>query len=159
MSCSCRIPMLLSCTPMLVSFTTVLMSCFAVPDADVIFRRPFSFHEFPLPLPSAIGLSPEVTNSFPYSVGVMLLNLPTLRTTYTKFLEFVMKNENGRARTNQVGGDGCQMVRRQLVVGGKLVSGLGVSSMGTLRQRAGGCGEYLRGWSKKQSRRTCQFGS
>lgn len=70
--------------PWLDQFTYVLYT-----DVDVYFRRTFSFHELPMPLPVTVGLGPQMTNNFPYSVGVMVLNLPALRDTYDQFLESI----------------------------------------------------------------------
>jgi hypothetical protein len=64
-------------------------------DTDVLFRRPFSFHEFPLPLPRAVGMGPEMVDMFPYNAGVMLANLPALRATYPAFLAFILSNRHG----------------------------------------------------------------
>ncbi|KAI8477207.1 MAG: hypothetical protein J3K34DRAFT_381683 [Monoraphidium minutum] len=64
-------------------------------DTDVLFRRGFSFHEFPLPLPRAVGMGPEMVDMFPYNAGVMLANLPALRDSYPAFLEFILSNQYG----------------------------------------------------------------
>jgi len=76
--------------PWIDQFTYVLFT-----DTDVLFRRPFSFHEFPLPLPTAVGMGPEMLDMFPYNAGVMVANLPRLRETYGAFLEFILSNESG----------------------------------------------------------------
>jgi hypothetical protein len=64
-------------------------------DTDVLFRRPFSFHELPLPLPRAVGMGPEMVDMFPYNAGVMVANLPRLRETYSAFLAFILANGEG----------------------------------------------------------------
>jgi hypothetical protein len=64
-------------------------------DTDVLFRRPFTFHELPLPLPSAVGMGTEMADMFPYNAGVMVANLPRLRETYPAFLDFIFSNTHG----------------------------------------------------------------
>jgi hypothetical protein len=76
--------------PWLDQYTYVLFT-----DTDVLFRRPFTFHEFPLPLPRAVGMGPEMVDMFPYNAGVMLANLPRLRESYEPFLAFILSNRNG----------------------------------------------------------------
>ncbi|KAI8471194.1 MAG: hypothetical protein J3K34DRAFT_367999 [Monoraphidium minutum] len=76
----------------LAQFTHVLYT-----DADVFFRRPFSAHEFPLPLPAAVGIGPAAVNSYPFSVGVMLANLPGLRASYDKFLDAALPKAGAKA--------------------------------------------------------------
>ncbi|GBF93893.1 hypothetical protein Rsub_06892 [Raphidocelis subcapitata] len=76
--------------PWLDQFTYVLFT-----DTDVLFRRPFSFSEFPRPLPRAVGMGPEMQDMFPYNAGIMVANLPRLRETYNDFLAFVLSNREG----------------------------------------------------------------
>lgn len=40
-------------------------------------------------------MSYERENTFPYNAGVMLIHLPEMRRTYTKFVEFILSNEQG----------------------------------------------------------------
>lgn len=76
--------------PWIDQYTYVLFT-----DTDILFRRPFSFHEFPLPLPKAVGMGPEMVDMFPYNAGVMVANLLTLRATYKEFLQFILSNQHG----------------------------------------------------------------
>lgn len=64
-------------------------------DTDIVFRRPFSLSELPLPLPKSVGMGPEQVSAFPYNAGVMIANLPALRASYGAFLEFVLSNKQG----------------------------------------------------------------
>jgi hypothetical protein len=64
-------------------------------DADVLFRRAFTFQELPRPLPRAVGMGPEMVDAFPYNAGVMVANLPRLRETYAEFLGFILANNHG----------------------------------------------------------------
>jgi hypothetical protein len=72
-------------------------------DVDVLFRRDINLHDFPNPLPKSVGLGPEITSLMPYNVGVMLMHLPALRSSYEKFLEFIL-DDGSQVSTNQVGG-------------------------------------------------------
>ncbi|GBF98874.1 hypothetical protein Rsub_11478 [Raphidocelis subcapitata] len=76
--------------PVLDQYTHVLFT-----DTDVLFRRPFSFHEVPRPLPRAVGMGPEMVDAFPYNAGVMVANLPRLRESYGDFLAFILSNQHG----------------------------------------------------------------
>jgi hypothetical protein len=92
-------------------FTYVLFT-----DTDILFRRPFSFHEFPLPLPRAVGMGPEMVDMFPYNAGIMLANLPALRESYKPFLEFILSNKYGLTFPGFGPGDqvgrGCGVIGR-----------------------------------------------
>jgi len=37
----------------------------------------------------------EMQDMFPYNAGVMLMNLPELRSSYTGFLRFIISNAEG----------------------------------------------------------------
>ena len=76
--------------PWLDQFTYALFT-----DTDVLFRRAVALRDFPRPLPSAVGMGPEMLDVFPYNAGVMLLHLPRLRATYGALLAFVLANEEG----------------------------------------------------------------
>jgi len=95
--------------PWLDQYTYILFT-----DTDVVFRRPFSLTELPLPLPKSVGLGPEMVSSFPYNAGVMVAHLPALRASYPQFLKFILNNTQGLMFPNYGPGDqvrgGCGFV-------------------------------------------------
>lgn len=65
-------------------------------DSDVYFRQQVSLQEFGSPLPPVLGMGFERENQFPpLNAGVMLMNLPSLASSYQSFLQHIMQNENG----------------------------------------------------------------
>ena len=64
-------------------------------DSDIFFRKPLTLESFKLPLPLTIGMAPEGSDEFPFNAGVMLINMPALRNTYSAFARFVFSNEHG----------------------------------------------------------------
>ena len=65
-------------------------------DSDVYFRGPLSLQEFGSPLPSVIGMGYERENQFPpLNAGVMLMNLPSLSSSYDSFLKHILDNQHG----------------------------------------------------------------
>lgn len=76
--------------PLLDQYTYVLYT-----DADVYFRRRITLNDFSLPLPMSVGMASETPGVPGGNAGVMLMHLPRLRTTYTKFIEFILSNKQG----------------------------------------------------------------
>ena len=74
-------------------------------DSDVFFRKPLTLESFNLPLPLTIGMAPEMSDEFPFNAGVMLINVPALRSTYPAFARFVFSNEHGMFFPNYGPGD------------------------------------------------------
>ncbi|BDA51635.1 hypothetical protein COCOBI_19-1910 [Coccomyxa sp. Obi] len=64
-------------------------------DSDIFFRKPLTLESFQLPLPTTIGMAPEGSDGFPFDAGVMLLNIPALKSSYPAFARFVFSNEHG----------------------------------------------------------------
>ena len=63
-------------------------------DMDTIITRPFTFADFGLDLTLGIAMGPESRHKVkePRNAGVMLMNLPYLRSTYHDFLQFILKH-------------------------------------------------------------------
>ena len=52
-------------------------------------------HPAGLPLPQSVSMAWEFRNQFPYNAGIMLMNLPELRSTYREFIKFILANKHG----------------------------------------------------------------
>ncbi|KAL6747931.1 hypothetical protein V8C86DRAFT_2894249 [Haematococcus lacustris] len=63
-------------------------------DTDVLFLSKFSLAQVPQ-LPSYVAMAPEMTDAFPYNAGIMLMNLPGLRATYSSLLATILSNRHG----------------------------------------------------------------
>lgn len=63
--------------------------------ADVFFRQRIDLDSFPASLPPVLSMAYENDDTFPYNAGVMLMNLPALRTSYDAFLKFILSNDRG----------------------------------------------------------------
>jgi hypothetical protein len=62
-------------------------------DADTIVVRPFTLSNFGLNLTRGVAMSAEFhPNEEPLNAGVTLMNVPHMRQTYSKFLEFILKH-------------------------------------------------------------------
>lgn len=61
-------------------------------DADTVLRRPFTIADFGLDLTYGIAMSSEMhpEDKFPSNAGVTLMNVPHLRQTYDRFLDFIL---------------------------------------------------------------------
>lgn len=65
-------------------------------DSDVYFRKHISLQDFGNPLPQVLGMGYEREAIFPpLNAGVMLMNLPSLASSYQSFLHHIMQNEHG----------------------------------------------------------------
>ncbi|KAJ9505580.1 hypothetical protein QJQ45_024308 [Haematococcus lacustris] len=63
-------------------------------DTDVLFLSKFSLAQVPQ-LPPYVAMAPEMTDAFPYNAGIMLMNLPGLRATYSSLLATILSNRHG----------------------------------------------------------------
>lgn len=68
-------------------------------DNDIMILRPFDFWQLPRPLPETVGMGPDMLNRFPWNAGVIVMNVPRLRETHPRFLDFVMSNKDGLLST------------------------------------------------------------
>jgi lipopolysaccharide biosynthesis glycosyltransferase len=60
-------------------------------DADTIVVKPFTLSDFGLDLTPGVAMSAEfIPDNMPHNAGVTLMNVPHLRNTHTKFLEFIL---------------------------------------------------------------------
>jgi hypothetical protein len=62
-------------------------------DADTVVSRPFTMADFGLNLTRGLAMSSEYSHDDqPVNAGVMVMNIPFLRETYSQFLEFILQH-------------------------------------------------------------------
>jgi hypothetical protein len=63
-------------------------------DSDTVVVRPFTIADFGLNLTFSIAMSAEadITQHKPVNAGVMLMNIPYMRHTYNKFLDYILQH-------------------------------------------------------------------
>ncbi|EFN52174.1 expressed protein [Chlorella variabilis] len=64
-------------------------------DCDVYFRQQMKLVDWGTPLPEAVGMGYEGQDVFPYNAGIMLMNMPFMRKTNKKFLNWIVSQRNG----------------------------------------------------------------
>ncbi|PRW45171.1 Glycosyl transferase family 8 [Chlorella sorokiniana] len=76
--------------PQLLQYEFVLFT-----DCDVYFRQRIKLVDWGTPLPLAVGMSGEGSDTFPFNAGVMLYNMPAMRHSYPVFLQWLLSQRNG----------------------------------------------------------------
>lgn len=71
-------------------------------DSDTILKRPFTLADFGLKLTSSISMGAEFNphDTKILNAGIMLMNIPFLRKTHSKFIDFVIAHRDGKPYTN-----------------------------------------------------------